>query len=83
MDPVKTIIVICVTLFIVIGINAAIYVALKRGNEVGQIELLRKAAQTARNPWRVEEEALKELSSRVSKIREQQKSEGEKADDGE
>ncbi|UCH59194.1 MAG: hypothetical protein JSV61_13370 [Anaerolineales bacterium] len=69
MDPGKAGLVICLTLFIVIGINAAIYASIRRGNTVGQIELLRKAAKRARNPWEDEDEALKELSKRVSELR--------------
>lgn len=72
MDTTKAIIVVCVTLFIVIVINAAIYVAYRRGNEVGQIELLRRATQTARKPWQTEDDALKKLADEVSKIRQQQ-----------
>ncbi len=69
MDLDKAGLVICLTLFIVIGINAAIYASLRRGNTVGQIELLRKAANRARKPWETEDEALNELSKRVEELK--------------
>ncbi|HSF80976.1 MAG TPA: hypothetical protein VLA49_07065 [Anaerolineales bacterium] len=69
MELEKAGLVICLTLFIVIGINAAIYASLRRGNTVGQIELLRKAATSARKPWQAEDEALDELSKRVNELR--------------
>ena len=61
--------VICLTVFIVIGVNAALLVALRRGNEAGQIELLKRAASRARQPWKHEDEALKELSKRVADLK--------------
>jgi hypothetical protein len=81
MDPSKAGLVICITLFVVIGINAAIFVSLRHGNEVGQIELFRRAAKTARRPWQEEDDALKELSDLVSKIREEKRQEAEKIDE--
>lgn len=68
MDLDKAGIVICLTLFIVVGINAAIYASLRRGNTIGQIELLRKAASRVRNPWEAEQKALDELSRRVKEL---------------
>lgn len=69
MDPNRIFLVVCATLFIVIGINAAIYVSLNRKNTVGQIELLRKAAHRARDPWGPENTDLKELSRLVSELK--------------
>jgi hypothetical protein len=66
MDFSKVFLVICLTLVIVVGVNAALYVSLRRGNEAGQIELFRRAAQRAREPWKEEDEALQELSRRVA-----------------
>jgi len=68
LDLDKAALVICLTLFIVIGINAAIYASLRRGNTVRQIELLRKAAGRVRNPWEEEDQALSELSRRVKEL---------------
>lgn len=82
MDLNKAALVICLTVFIVIGINAAIYASLRRGTTIGQIELLRKAAGRARKPWENEDKALSELSRRVNELKkfdegaEQDKSDG-------
>lgn len=73
MDYSKAFLVVCVTLIIVIGINAAIYAMFaRRRNEVGQIELLRRASQRARQPWHREDEALQELFQRVKELRKDQ-----------
>jgi len=82
MDPNKAILVCCITLFLVIGINAAIYVSVSRKNTVGQIELMRRAARQARNPWGKEDKDLQELAGRVSRIKElREKGEGGKSDE--
>ncbi len=70
MDTGRAAIVICVTLFLVIGINAAIYVAFIRKNSVSQIEMMRRAAERARDPWQSENEDLKELSRLVKQLKE-------------
>ena len=62
--------VVCITLFMVIGINAALYVALRRGGEASLIELTRRAVHRLRDPWKDEDEALRELSKLVSKFKE-------------
>jgi hypothetical protein len=58
------------TLFLVVGLNAAIYAALRGGGTQTQIELFRRAAQRARQPWKDEDEALQELSKRVAVLKE-------------
>lgn len=71
MDIEKAIIVTCITLFLVIGFNAAIYVSvIRKKRTVSQVELLRKATKTARKPWQKEDEALQELSDQVKKLTE-------------
>lgn len=62
--------VICLTVVIVVGVNGALLVALRRGREAGQIDLLRRAAHRARNPWQPEDENLRELSERVEALKE-------------
>jgi hypothetical protein len=69
MDTGRAAIVICVTLFLVIGINAAIYVSFVRKNNVSQIELMRRAAERARDPWKSENEDLRELSRLVKQLK--------------
>jgi hypothetical protein len=46
-----------------------IYLSLRRGNEVTTVDLMRKAARRARNPWQDEDEALQELSEIVAGLR--------------
>lgn len=70
MDASKFIPVLCLALFIALGVNAAIYAALRRGKEAGQIDLLRRAVGRARRPWGEEEDNLKELSQLVSGLKE-------------
>ena len=48
MEPTKIIIVVCITLAAVAILNAAIFAALRRGNEAGQIELLKRAVRRNR-----------------------------------
>ena len=69
MDPNRVFLVVCITLFVVIGINAAIYVSFTRKNTVGQIELLRRATNRARDPWGPEDTNLRELSRLVSELK--------------
>ena len=68
MDYGKATLIICLTIFIVIGINAGIYVSLRRGTSISQIELLRKAAGQISQPWKKEDNALQELSRRVGEL---------------
>ena len=64
----RLLLVICLTVLIVAGLNALVYAGLRRGKEANMVELTRKAAQRARNPWQDEEEALQELSRMVSSL---------------
>jgi hypothetical protein len=59
-DLEKLLLVICLTVLIVAGLNALAYAALRRGDEDNMINLTRKAAQRARNPWQDEDQALQE-----------------------
>ena len=63
--------VICLTLFMVVGINAALYVAFRRGKEASLVELTRRAVQRMRDPWKDEDDALHELSRLVYKFKEE------------
>lgn len=62
--------VICITLFVVIGFNAAIYAAYRRGKGPSTIDMFRTAAHTARSPWKGEDDALQELSQLTAQFRE-------------
>lgn len=70
MDYSKAFLVVFVTILIVIVINAAIFASVTRKNSVGQIELLRKAASRAKDPWQPENENLSELSRLVKNLQE-------------
>ena len=73
MDTTKIILVVCITLAAVAIINAAIFAALRRGNEAGQIDLVKRAVQRSRQPWQPEDDALKELSRRVEELKRKEK----------
>lgn len=62
--------VLCLTLLLVVGLNAAIYASLRGGGTQTQIDLFRRAAHRARQPWKDEDEALQELSKRVAALKE-------------
>ena len=66
MDLDRAVLVICLTVGAVILFNVMIYLSARRGNEVTTINLMRKAARRARNPWQDEDDALQELSDIVS-----------------
>lgn len=71
MDPGQLIFIFCLVAFIVIGINAFLYVTLKQRSTITQVDLLRKAADRARDPWGEENANLAELSQRIADLREQ------------
>ena len=69
MDPNRVFLVVCLTIVGVIAFNFMIYLSLRRGNEVHTVDMFRKAAKRARNPWRDEDDALKELSNLVADLK--------------
>jgi hypothetical protein len=69
MDTTKIILVVCITLMAVAMVNAAIFAALRRGNETGQIELFQRAVHRSRQPWQTEDDALIELAKRVDELK--------------
>ncbi len=68
MDLSKAALVILLTLMLVVVINLGIYYSVSRKNTIGQIELLRRAANRAKNPWQSEDNNLSELSRLVKEI---------------
>jgi len=64
----KVTLVIGLTLIIVIGVNVILYFAVRDRSLPHEIELFRRAARRARNPWQDEDDALGELSDLVSKL---------------
>jgi hypothetical protein len=69
MDMDRALLVICLTVGVIILINVMIYLSLRRGNEVTTVDLFRKAAKRARNPWQDEDDALRELSDIVAGLK--------------
>lgn len=69
MDLDRATLVVCLTVAAVIAFNVMIYLSLRRGDEVTTIDLMRKAARRARNPWKDEDDALQELSDLVSGLK--------------
>jgi hypothetical protein len=69
MDLSKAALVVCITIIIVIAINAAIYASYRRGQGPSTIDMFRQAARTARDPWKVEDDALEELSQLTAQFR--------------
>ena len=69
MDMDRAFLVICLTVGAVVLINVMIYLSLRRGNEVTTVDLFRKAARRARNPWKDEDDALQELSDLVAGLK--------------
>ena len=72
MDYSKAAIVVGIALLLVILFNLAIYSSFgrKRGNQSGTINMLQSAFKTARDPWKDEDNALKELAERVKSFTE-------------
>ena len=71
MDLEKAGLVVCLTLFLVIGFNALIYLSVSHGNVAGSSELFHRATKRARNPWRPEDDDLEQLSELVGKLKEE------------
>jgi hypothetical protein len=65
----KVPIIICLALFIAVGVPAAIYAIVRRGSGPSQIELLQRASHRANQPWEDENKALEELARRVEEFK--------------
>lgn len=60
--------VVCLAIGLVAVINVGLVLALTGGAGKAQIQLLQRAARSARDPWKREREAEDELHERVSKL---------------
>jgi hypothetical protein len=69
MDVDRAIIVAGATILVVILFNVMLYLSLRRGDEVTTIDMVRKAARRARQPWKDEDDALQELSKLVNNLK--------------
>ena len=65
----NVVLVLCLAALIGLGIPAMLYAGLRRRGQIGQIELLRRATSSARQPWQKEDSQLAELSKRVESLR--------------
>jgi hypothetical protein len=61
--------VVCLAIFIVVGLNAAIYALLVRGDAYRQFDLLRKATKQVQKPWKSEDDALADLSRLAQELK--------------
>lgn len=70
-NPERAGLVICLTVAVVAFINLAIFSLLRRGSgsSLNQVEMLRRAARRARQPWQEEDDNLKELSRQVAALK--------------
>lgn len=59
---------ICGAVLLALGVPAVLLGMSRRGI-IGQISLFRRGVETARNPWKAEDESLEELAERVEKLR--------------
>jgi Sec-independent protein translocase protein TatA len=64
----KVTLVIGLTVLIVVSVNVILFFGFRDRSLPYQIELFRRAAQRARDPWQDEDDALEELSNLVSKL---------------
>jgi hypothetical protein len=69
MDLDRAFLVVCITVFAVVAINVGIYLSVRRGDDVNTINMFRKAARRARDPWKDEDDALTELSNLVERFK--------------
>jgi hypothetical protein len=66
------VIVLGIVILLVIGINGALFMAMRRGKEIQQINLWRQALGRARDPFEHENRDLAELSRRVRELESQE-----------
>lgn len=65
----KIIIALLVVVLIVVGINGMLLISVRKKRGTGQIQLLQKALNRARDPWHAEDEDLAELSRLVADLK--------------
>ena len=70
-------VVICLAVAIVVAVNGGLVLAVRRGGTQHQVELLRRAAKAARNPWVDQEKEMSELRERVAELKSESESNSE------
>lgn len=73
-------VVICLAVAIVVAVNGGLVLAVRRGGTQRQVELLRRAAKAARNPWVDQEKDMSELRERVAELKAESESSSEPDD---
>jgi hypothetical protein len=80
-DNMPIFLIVCLALFIGIGLPAAAFFWVRGKGTVTMIETIRRTAEATRQPWQKQERDLEELSRRVSALREDRPDQGDKDDD--
>lgn len=62
----------CASVFLVASLNVLIYLAFRKNEPLGKIEVFQRAADRLRKPWREEQSEMEELARRVEELRAQQ-----------
>jgi hypothetical protein len=69
LDNPALILVLCLVLIVGLGFPISLLLAARRGEEVQEISLYKKATKRARNIWGAEDQQLDELSKRVEELK--------------
>jgi hypothetical protein len=69
MESGRLILVFCGAIFIGVGIPAALFFLMKKENMGNMVGAFKRGSQTARQPWKKDNENLEELSRRVEALR--------------
>jgi hypothetical protein len=62
-------VVICLVVAIVVVVNGGLVLAIRRGRTIREVEMLRRAAKAARNPWVDQDKEMSELRERVAELK--------------
>ncbi len=68
----KVLIALLLVIGLVVIINGALVLMMRRGRDLEHIEMWKRAAHRARNPWKEEDQALQELSRLVAQFKEKE-----------
>ena len=82
MDPLKAALVIFLALFIIVGINIAIYIIVKGSSRDMPLtmDIIHRVAKRVRNPWIVEDTILEELADIAARLKNEKGQEDESDD---
>jgi hypothetical protein len=72
MDSGRFLVILCGALLIGVAIPAFLVFYLKRDNSAGLVRALRRGAETARDPWKRNQQDLDELARRVEALKQKQ-----------